>query len=317
VRASVIVPAYRRTEELERALRSVLAQDFDPREYEVVVVDSSPDDRNQALVESLIATAPCSLRCLRKNPEGPGPSRNLGAWSSSGPILAFLDSDCDASPQWLRSGVEAFEAGVGLVQGRTIPDPAVPAHVLNIYIDVQSENFIYESANVFYRREAFEQAGGFEPDRRPDSLFPAGGEDVLLAWKVKRAGWQSRFANDALVVHPVRRMTWKQWVIPQTMEVFPFCAKACPEIRAFFYLRYFLDDAQALLTLGVFGLALAFWTRWSLLLFLPYLILRGGKRSNTLPGPLRVLRILLYFPRDAASFAILVASSARAGTLLL
>ena len=42
---SVIIPAFHRpTERLAKALQSVLAQEFDPAEYEVIVVDSSSSD---------------------------------------------------------------------------------------------------------------------------------------------------------------------------------------------------------------------------------------------------------------------------------
>jgi glycosyltransferase involved in cell wall biosynthesis len=75
---SVVIPAYRRRDLLRKTLLSLFQQDLDSQQFEVLVVDSSPDQENMALVSELASQAPYSLRCLRKKPEGPGPSRNLG-----------------------------------------------------------------------------------------------------------------------------------------------------------------------------------------------------------------------------------------------
>ena len=316
--ASVIIPAYRRPEVLRKAVRSVLAQDLDPGQYEVIVVDSSPDEFNVQVVAELQPEARCPLRCLTKPPEGPGPSRNLGAAQARGRFLAFTDSDCQASPQWLREGVAAFGEGVGLVQGRTIPEPGVPHSVLNFYILVEQESFVYETANIFYRREAFEQAGGFPCDLQPNAEKPMGGEDIELAWNVKRGGWESRFATKALVMHEVQRITpWRRLFVKQ-LYIFPRLVGAYPELRRFFFARYFYDKAQAWLVMALLGLALAaLTTPLALLLALPYVISRALEPSRTLRGPLRLLRVAIYLPRDLVAMCLLLAGSIRYRALLL
>src|SRR5690348_1090813 len=95
---SVVIPTYKRAELVRKAILSVFSQDLDHSDYELIVVDSSPDDRVMRVVEELRAAAPCSLTLYRKEPEGPGPSRCLGSAHSSGKFIAFLDSDCQASP---------------------------------------------------------------------------------------------------------------------------------------------------------------------------------------------------------------------------
>jgi len=120
---SVVIPTYLRPDSVRAAVRSVLAQDLDPERYEVIVVDTSPDDANLRVVEELRVDARCALRLLRKDAEGPAASRNRGAADARGEILAFMDSDCQATPSWLRQGLAAFDEGIGLVQGRTLPDP--------------------------------------------------------------------------------------------------------------------------------------------------------------------------------------------------
>lgn len=314
---TAIIPAYRRPEKLTRAVQSLLAQDLDPSSYEVIVVDSSQDDRNVQVVAELQKTARCSLRCLTKKPEGPGPSRNLGAREGRGKFLAFMDSDCQAEPQWLREGVAAFEEGVGLVQGKTIPEAGVPHGIFNFYIDVKEESFLYETANIFYRREAFEEAGGFLADMIPVAEKPMGGEDVDLAWRVKRKGWQSRFAQRAVVAHEVVRMSPAHWMVNRRLYICPQIVHRYPELRKFFFGRYFYDRVQAYLLLAILGAALAPLALPALLLALPYIISRAAEPSKTLRGPLKLIRPAIYLPRDLVSLALLIAGSVRFRAVLL
>ncbi|NLF30209.1 MAG: glycosyltransferase family 2 protein, partial [Planctomycetes bacterium] len=175
--ASIIIPAFGRTDLLRRTLTAALAQDYPADAYEVIVVDSSPDDANERLVRGLAPSAPCRLRVLRKDPEGPGPSRNAGARASAGRILAFLDSDCLPVAGWLAAGVAAFDEGVGLVQGRTVPDPDARLGPLTGFLRIERESFIYEAGNMFYRREAFFQTDGFHADPHGGRFWVLGGED--------------------------------------------------------------------------------------------------------------------------------------------
>jgi cellulose synthase/poly-beta-1,6-N-acetylglucosamine synthase-like glycosyltransferase len=317
IAATVVIPAYRRPDMLRKAVTSVLAQNYPAGEYEVIVVDSSPDEANLRLVREMIPSAPCALRCERKKAEGPGPSRNLGAKLARGRVLAFLDSDCQASPDWLRGGLAAFEDGVGLVQGQTVPEPGVPYGVFNSYIEVREENFLYETANIFYLKQAFEQAGGFQRDLTPNAPKPMGGEDVELAWTVKRAGWKSRFAPEALAMHEVVRQGPFKWMYNRRLFICPRAVGRFPELRRFFFAGYFFDAAHFWLLIALLGIAAAFWTFWALLLVLPYVALRGSQKTRALPGPLRLIRVAIYFPRDLISMAILIAGSVRFRALLL
>lgn len=314
---SVVIPTYKRPELVRKAVLSALNQDLPKHQYEVIVVDSSPDDRVVTVLRELQTLAGGALRHYVKPTEGPGPSRNLGVERARADIIAFLDSDCQATPGWLRAGMAQFEEGVGLVQGKTVGDPAGPRGVFTRYVTVERENFVYECCNIFYRREAFEQAGGFPGHRNPRSDHPLGGEDLELAWKVKRNGWQSRFAVGALVHHEILPISVLHWIVNEQHYVWPLLARRFPELRQFFFARYFLDRDQACFFVALLGVLLAVFTPVALVFCLPYAALRGSVPSRTFRGILRPLRILAYLPRDAASFALLLAGSLRHGALLL
>ena len=314
---SVVIPAYGRGERLRMALESAIHQDLPPDRYELLVVDSSPDAGNQRLVESMAREAPCRVRCYRKPAEGPGPSRNLGAQEARGEYIAFLDSDCVATPGWLSAGLARFAPGVGLVQGRTLPDPQVKTGIFTHYVNIERESPLYETANIFYRRTALLETPGFTPDLQPRSQQPMGGEDTRVGWQVKRAGWTSTYAHEALVYHEVRAMPVWKWFLHKRLYVFPPLVREIPELRNHCYLGYFYDRAQAAVVLGLAGTVLAPVSPLALAAWLPYLILRASEPSRSLGGLLRPLRAALYLPRDLACFAVLAFSSLRHRSLLL
>jgi hypothetical protein len=228
-----------------------------------------------------------------------------------------MDSDCQASREWLRAGIAAFEDAVGVVQGRTRPDPAGAPGILTWYVSVEQEGFLYECANIFYRREAFERAGGFAPDLTPHAETPMGGEDVELAWRVKRAGWRSRFAPDAVVYHEVVRITPWRWLFNKRLFIWPRLKREVPELSRFLVAGCFYDRGQACFALGLAGVALSWRSPWALALWLPYAVLRASEPTRSLRGPLRLVRVLAYGARDAVSFAVLLAGSIRYRSLLL
>lgn len=317
LRISVVIPAYRRRDLLRKTLLALFQQDLDGQEYEVIVVDSSPDDQNVSLVRELVSQAPCSLRCLTKKPEGPGPSRNLGFQNARGQLIAFLDSDCEASPGWLRHGQAAFQEGIGLVQGRTRPDPSVRRGIFSHYLVVEQESFFYETGNIFYRREALESSGGFPADLTPTADTPLGGEDTQVAWSVIRQGWKTRFCAEALVNHAVVPVSPWKWLFIRHLFVIPRLTKDFPEIRRFMTYSYFLDRSHALLVMALAGILAAIAQPWCLLLCLPYAVFRASEPTRSMRGVLRPLRVLPYFIRDVCSFLILAAGSVHYRSLLL
>ncbi len=87
---SVVLPTHNRPERLERAARSVLAQEG--AELELLIVDDASSDRTPEVTESLADDPRVRVLC---NPEslGPGGSRNRGIAAARGDLLGFCDDD--------------------------------------------------------------------------------------------------------------------------------------------------------------------------------------------------------------------------------
>jgi glycosyltransferase involved in cell wall biosynthesis len=82
---SVIIPAYQAERYLDKALDSVLAQDYEP--VEVIVVDDGSTDRTAEVA----ARRP--VRLLRRPHRGIAAARNAGLQAATGEFVGILDAD--------------------------------------------------------------------------------------------------------------------------------------------------------------------------------------------------------------------------------
>jgi glycosyltransferase involved in cell wall biosynthesis len=102
---TVLIDTYNYAQFIEEAVRSVLAQDFPPREREILIVDDgSADDTEERLRQF-----GDSLVYLRKPNGGQASAFNFGLQRARGEIVAFLDADDYWLPGKLRRVVEEFE----------------------------------------------------------------------------------------------------------------------------------------------------------------------------------------------------------------
>lgn len=99
---SVVIPFFDSIGALERALRSVRAQDFKEAVETIVVVDGSSED-----MTSISAQFP-EVRLFYQDNAGPGSARNHGIDVSNGEFIAFLDADDHWLPKKLSTQVSAM-----------------------------------------------------------------------------------------------------------------------------------------------------------------------------------------------------------------
>ncbi len=198
---SVVVPVYNGAETIGACVHALLTQDYPADRREILVVDNNSTDDTARVVRAL------PVRYVaERGAQSSYAARNAGVAAARGEILAFTDADCVPAPDWLRRGVAAFaDAGVGGVAGVIRPQPpttlaqryAVEAHALSQETALQGNSYrpAAYTANAFYRRAAWEAAGGFDPHVRS-------GGDADLAWRVQeRAGLRIAYAGDAVVAH--------------------------------------------------------------------------------------------------------------------
>ena len=199
---AIVIPARDRVPALAECLRCA-----GPAREVVVVDDGSADP--DAVRD---AASRGGARVLRRpSSAGPARARNEGVSATSAPLVALLDSDVCAGPDWLAGLLGHFDdPEVGAVAPRVVVaagSGALPAYeAARSPLDLgrwpgpvgpgKRLGFVPAAALVV-RREAFEQVGGFDPSMR----F---GEDVDLAWRLAAAGCTVRYEPSVQVVHPHR-----------------------------------------------------------------------------------------------------------------
>ena len=120
---SVIIPTYNRADWLNRAIASVVEQDYRP--LELLVVDDGSSDHTRQVVRSWAgelrksaAPAP-ELRYLFQENRGPAAARNLGVRRAGAKLLAFLDCDDRFQPGKLTIQAAAMAANPRLPLSHT------------------------------------------------------------------------------------------------------------------------------------------------------------------------------------------------------
>jgi glycosyltransferase involved in cell wall biosynthesis len=310
--ASVIVPAHNAAATLGGTLTALARQELD-EEYEVIVVDDGSSDNTAAVAEA----AELEVTLVRERGVGPGPARNAGVAVAQGEVLAFTDADCKPTPSWLAEGIAGI-AGADLVQGAVHADPAAVIGPFDRTVWVTREHGLYECANLFCRRDAFERVGGFE-DWLDARLGKPLAEDAWLGWRIRRAGMRTAFRDTALVHHAVFDRDGAAFVAERRRLVyFPAIARQMPEIRrTMFFARVFLSRRSAAFDAAVAGTALAAARRRRapLLAAVPWLWMLA---RAALPWRRRAPGVAAAeAAADAVGFAALAAGSIRAKTPVL
>ncbi len=208
---SIVIPVKDRAEDLRNCLTSIQALDYPKDKIEVVVVDDGSSDPTPQVARGFGAVL------VESGAVGGGPAlaRNKGAAIASGEILAFIDSDCTASVDWLADLLPVFsESKVAAVGGWV--DGMHHGSALDRYEAVMSslnlgrremvggaggDTFYLPSCNLLMRKSAFSEAGGFRAEMQV-------GEDVDLTWRLRDAGWVIRYLPIGTVFHAHRSKPW-------------------------------------------------------------------------------------------------------------
>lgn len=329
---SVVVSTKDRVGMLPRLFEALEAQTLPPSRFELVIVDNGSADDTLAWLRSRARRTPFRTTVLRREPPGgPARGRNAGWRAARGEVVAFTDDDCAPAPEWLEAGAAAFEGRdrLAIAQGRTDPEPRQITGLRGLASSqrIEWESGLYETCNLFVRREALETVGGFAED----IPVPAA-EDTELAWKVKGLGWESRFERDAVVYHAVHPGRLRDYPrrFAQWSEVHRTLRRT-PEVRRGFFLGYFWTRHHAWFVLFLVGSL--WWVGWSVAGWfepgrpverwfgvipqLPYLgfLLRNSRETLSLPE--RIVYAPLRYFADLIELMVMVRGSIRHRALLL
>lgn len=197
---SVVIPHLNQPDMLARCLTSIMAGSVQP--HEIIVVDNG----STVLPDVACGTSP-PVRLLREPTPGPGPARNTGVAAACGDVLAFIDADCIASPEWLAVAAAEMADPEATILGGDVriacADPArltmleayesIYAYRMDRYI--AREGFT-GTGNLVVRRSVLQDVGPFA------GLSVA--EDRDWGQRATARGYRIRFVAEMRVFHPAR-----------------------------------------------------------------------------------------------------------------
>lgn len=166
---SVIIPTYNRCAMLEKAVQSVLSQNF--RNFELIVVDDGSKDQTKKIMQKYT-----SVRYFYKQNGGVASARNFGIKKAEGDLIAWLDDDDYFLPEKLQKQVDFFKKNprIGLVYtGHSMVDSTatqvkktyfVPPHIKNLETTrkLLLRQCFFANSTVMMKKECFERTGLFD-----------------------------------------------------------------------------------------------------------------------------------------------------------
>ena len=105
---SIVTPTFNRSHELDYLIESINKQTLDHEYFEMIISDDGSTDDTHEKIKKWIKLVGFKLEYISQNNLGPGIARNHGVQSSTGELIVFIDSDCEAHPQWIETIVKEY-----------------------------------------------------------------------------------------------------------------------------------------------------------------------------------------------------------------
>ncbi len=211
-RISVVVAGHNEENSIEACVRSLRAQSLP--DLELVIVSDGSSDRMMAVASDLVRRGLADKAFATDVRCGKSAGVNLACRFATGDIIVNVDCDCSYDRYAIERIVEPFsDPAVGAVCGDIAPRNG-SASIITAFQTIEYLNTISLGKRVeqmfnlvvcisgafgAFRREALQAVGGVDV---------GGGEDLDLTMRLRRAGWQMRFAPEAICYTDVPTTSW-------------------------------------------------------------------------------------------------------------
>ena len=221
IEVSVIVATHNRAAFLERCLVSLCEQTIDASRFEICVVANACRDDTPAIVAAVAGRYP-THRLFRVDEPVAGLSRarNCGIAATTAPLIANIDDDATAAPDWLEKFLTRFAAlpaDTAVIGGEIDPVwMAPPPDWLTLWMKGAlsaasnmgpEPRYINANENLFegnccYRRSALASVSNYpvELGRAGDLLLSGEGAMNVL---IRQKGWKMFFEPAVLIHHTI------------------------------------------------------------------------------------------------------------------
>jgi len=211
---SVIIPTYKDWFRLKYCLDALSNQTYPNDKFEVIVINNAPDDNCPYELPA------SNIKILEESMPGSYAARNTGIKNAKGKYLAFTDSDCIPSPNWLETAMIKFQKApdtrlAGAV--KIFPNKKNPTYInkFESLFAIRQENFtkrnMASTANFLCKKDLFNEAGLFDGTK-------FSGEDHEWNLRASKLGIPLRYEPECVVLHPARN---KSQILTKTKRLLP------------------------------------------------------------------------------------------------
>ncbi len=240
-RVTIQIPLYNERYVAERVIHAAGAIDYPRDRFDVQVLDDSTDDTTRLAARAVDELTRRGVRAAHirrphRNGFKAGALAN-GLRSASGDLIAIFDADFVPPADFLRRMVGEFgDPGVGMVQARwghlnrsTNLLTRVQALQLDAHFTVEHGVrfahgcfFNFNGTAGVWRRQAIEDAGGWQPDTLT--------EDLDLSYRAQLAGWRFVYRDDVevpaelpveLAAYRMQQQRWAQGGVQSARKLLP------------------------------------------------------------------------------------------------
>jgi GT2 family glycosyltransferase len=215
---TAIICTYNRYDVLRDAIRSLQTQTLDPSRYEILVIDNTADNEARAAFWQDYRL-PANLRVILEDTPGLSRARNIGMRAASAPLLAYIDDDAVAIPEWLEALVETFATiSDACIVGGPV-DPVWPGSAppwlhewLRGFLTIVDlgpqqrpldDHEWLAGTNIAFRKSALEAVGGFSETLGRVKGTLLSNEELVVSERIRNLGFSSYYVPSARVFHRV------------------------------------------------------------------------------------------------------------------
>lgn len=201
---SVVIPVRNSPYRIVKCIENLLNQTYPKGYFEIIVVDNGSTDETPDVIQKY------PVKYLEElSVQSPYAARNKAIQIAKGEIIAMIDANCFASPQWLERGVEKLrKENADLLGGKVafmfLGKKKTAAEMFDSISNVKMKESVEnrgvaKGGNLFVRKRVFDSIGLFPGNIRS-------GMDVMWTGKATRAGFKLVYSEEAEVSYPARRL---------------------------------------------------------------------------------------------------------------
>jgi glycosyltransferase involved in cell wall biosynthesis len=211
---SVVVCTHNRAALLADCVDSLLNQTVDKNRFEIIIVDNNSTDNTEETAKELVKNHN-NIKYFKESIIGYSAPRNCGWKNASGDIIAYIDDDEIAAPDWLESIEKAFQIE---------EKPDIVGGICMLKYDADPPGWFIESmggtnknrqkgilnqrkdcflgcGNIALKKEVLEKLNGFSNNFNTKDGFLMMGEDTDICHRAKNAGFKLFYDPEIKIYH--------------------------------------------------------------------------------------------------------------------